>query len=314
MNRNDVNWRGYWPASPTPFTRGGDLDEGAWRQLLRQYLSQGMHGILVNGSTGEWFAQTDAERRRVAEIATEEVGGRMTVVIGCTNYTAKQVVELARHARHVGADGALSTPPPYVHPNPDELVAFYRTICDQADIPIMIYNWPRGVAVEITTDVVLRLAELANVVAIKNSTPNQALFLETLSAVVDRLRVFGNFFTASGIMTMTNIGGDGFIGGGALLGAENPEFFECYWRGDLSRARQIAARENELTLRLTHPDYSGRYGSPQAWLKAAMNMLGQPGGYPRPPLLPVEDPARLAAIRAVLESLGLEVRQPAGAR
>jgi dihydrodipicolinate synthase/N-acetylneuraminate lyase len=314
MNRNDVNWRGYWPAAPTPFTRDGALDEGAWRELLRLYLSQGMHGILVNGTTGEWYAQTDAERRRVAEIATEEVGGKMTVVIGCTAYTANQVAELARHARSVGADGALSTPPPYAHPNADELVAFYSTISERSDIPIMIYNWPRGVAVEITTEVALRLAEIPNVVALKNSTANKALFLETLAAVVDRLRVFGDFFSASGIATMRDIGGDGFIGGGALLGAENPEYFECVWRGDLTRARQIAARQNELTMRLTNPDYSGRYGSPQAWLKAAMNLLGQPGGYPRPPLLPVEDPGKLASIHAVLESLGLEVREAVGAR
>ena len=90
--------------------------------------------------------------------------------IGCTSYTARQTAELARHARSVGADGVLSTPPPYAHPNPEELVQFYRDISDAVDIPIMVYNWPRGVAVEIQTETVLRLAEVANVVAIKNST------------------------------------------------------------------------------------------------------------------------------------------------
>ena len=72
MDRHDVNWKGYWPAVPTPLTRDGALDERAWRELLRMYLAQGMHGVLVNGTTGEWFSQSDAERKRLAEIATEE--------------------------------------------------------------------------------------------------------------------------------------------------------------------------------------------------------------------------------------------------
>ena len=73
------------------------------------------------------------------------------------------VINLARHARSVGADGVLATPPPYAHPNPDELVNFYRTISDGVDIPLMIYNWPRGVAVDIDTETVSRLADIPNV-------------------------------------------------------------------------------------------------------------------------------------------------------
>ena len=314
MDRNDVTWRGYWPAAPTPFTRDGALDEGAWREILRMYLRQGMHGVLVNGTTGEWFSQTEAERKRLAEIATEELGGKITVVIGCTNYTADLVCSLARHARSVGADGVLATPPPYAHPNPDELVHFYRTISDRVDIPLMIYNWPRGVAVDLDTETVVRLAEIPNVVGIKNSTPNKARFFETLTAVVDRLRVFGDYLSPVGIAVMQGLGGDGFIGGGALLGAEEPEFFEAVWRGDVARARAIAAKELKLIGQLANPDYSGRYGSPQAWVKAAMNLMGQPAGYPRPPLLPIEAPEKLAAIAAALESVGLEVRQPVAAR
>ncbi len=314
MDRHDVNWKGYWPAVPTPFTRDGALDERALRELLRMYLAQGMHGVLINGTTGEWFSQSDLERKRLAEIATEELGGKISVVIGCTTYTAAQTSELARHARSVGADGALSTTPPYAHLNPDELVAFYRTISDNVDIPLMVYNWPRGVAVNIQTDTVRRLAQIPNVVAIKNSTTDKNQFYDTLVAVVDQIRVFGDYLSPVGIAVMTQIGGDGFIGGGGLLGAEEPEFFESVWSGNVARAREIAQRETTLIGQLCNADYSGTYGSPQAWLKAAMNMLGQPAGYPRPPLLPVEAPEKLAAIRAALESVGLAIREPVGAR
>ena len=145
-----MDWKGYWVAAPTPFTASGQLDEAGLRAELQLYLKQGVHGVLVNGTTGEWFSQTDAERRRVAEIAVEELTGRIPVVIGCTTYTAATTIELGRHAREIGASGLLSTPPPYVAPTPKEIVAFYRAISDAVDLPIMVYNWARGVAVEIT--------------------------------------------------------------------------------------------------------------------------------------------------------------------
>src|SRR5207247_1718602 len=117
MNRDDVNWRGYWVAAPTPFTREGALDERLWREELRLYVGQGVHGILVNGTTGEWFSQSDDERRRVAEIAVEELSGKTAVVIGCTTYTAAHSAELGRHAKESRADGILSTPPPDASPS-----------------------------------------------------------------------------------------------------------------------------------------------------------------------------------------------------
>jgi 1-pyrroline-4-hydroxy-2-carboxylate deaminase len=305
VNRSSVDWHGFWPASPTPFTESRALDEDAFRRLLRLYAEQGMHGILINGTTGEWFSQTDEERQRVAEIAVAELKGKMTVVIGVTTFTPAHSIALAKHAMAAGADGILSTPPPYAVPNPDEVVAFYQAISDGVDAPLMVYNWPRGTNVEITPDVATRLAAVPNVVAIKNSTGNKALFFETLEAVVDKIRVFGGFMSPIGIHAYKTVGGDGTIGGGALLGREYPEFYEALDRNDLARAREIAAKSAKLSSQLGNPDFSGKYGSPQAWLKAAMNLLGQPGGYPRPPLLPVDDPAKVAKIREALGSVGL---------
>lgn len=105
MGRHDVDWKGYWVAATTPFAQHGALDEAAWRAGLRHYLGLGVHGVLVNGTSGEWFSQSEAERRRVAEIAVEELKGRIPVVIGCTTYTPAATIELALHARHIGADG-----------------------------------------------------------------------------------------------------------------------------------------------------------------------------------------------------------------
>jgi dihydrodipicolinate synthase/N-acetylneuraminate lyase len=110
LDRDSVGWNGYWVVTPTPFTVQGTLDKNALRSVLRLYDDQGVHGVLINGTTGEWFSQTEAERRRVAEVAVEELGGKIPVVVGCTTFTPSQTIALGLHAREIGADGMLSTP------------------------------------------------------------------------------------------------------------------------------------------------------------------------------------------------------------
>jgi 4-hydroxy-tetrahydrodipicolinate synthase len=305
MNRDNVSWRGYWVAAPTPFTREGALDERLWREELRLYHEQGVHGILVNGTTGEWFSQSDAERRRVAEIAVGELRGKMPVVIGCTTYTAAHSAELGRHAKDIGADGILSTPPPYAAPTSREIVAFYQTISDRVDLPLMVYNWARGVVVEITADTALELTKIDHVVAIKDSTANRMQALATLEKVVDRIRVFGGFINQLGLAVLRGLGGDGSIDGGGLGAPFAVAFYEAFWRGDFPAAGAAADRYVALMSQLISPDWSGVYGSPQTQIKACMQMLGQPGGWPRAPLCAIEDPRSLAALRDILASAGL---------
>jgi 4-hydroxy-tetrahydrodipicolinate synthase len=264
-----------------------------------------VHGILVNGTTGEWFSQSDAERRRVAEVAVEELKGKIPVVIGCTTYTAAHTSELGRHAKEIGADGILSTPPPYAAPTSREIVAFYQTISDRVDLPLMVYNWARGVVVEIAADTALELTKIDHVVAIKDSTANRAQALATLEKVVDKIRVFGGFVSPLGLAVMRGIGGDGSIDGGGLGATFAVAFYEALWKGDVAVARAAAERYVALMSQLINPDWSGAYGSPQTQIKACMQILGQPGGWPRPPLLAIEDPRSLAALRDILASAGL---------
>jgi dihydrodipicolinate synthase/N-acetylneuraminate lyase len=305
MDRDSVDWKGYWIAAPTPFTVTGALDESALRGVLRLYQGQGVHGVLVNGTTGEWFSQTDAERRRVAEIAIEELGGKIPVVIGCTTFTPSQTIALGRHACEIGADGLLSTPPPYAAPTPREIVAFFAAISDNVDLPIMVYNWARGVAVEITWETAVELAKIDRVVAIKDSTANTLQALTTLEKIGDRVRIFGGFISRLGLSVLRGLGGDGNIDGGGLGAKFAVAFYEAFWRGDCPAAVQVAGRYGALMAKLIRPDWSGVFGSPQAQIKAGMNMLGQPGGHVRPPLLPIDSPLDLAALRRILDEAGL---------
>lgn len=301
MDRNDVSWKGYWPACPTPFHADQSLDLDSLRALLEFYLGEGVHGLLVNGTTGEWFSQTTAERHQVAETAVATAAGRVPVVVGCTSYTAREAIELAKHALAAGAAGISSTPPPYSKTFPDETVQYFQDISDGIDGPILVYNWPHGCGVEIDPALASRIADVENVVGIKDSTPNAQQFYETTRTVVDRVRVFGPFMSLEGFEQLLLHGGDGFIGGGTIFGAPDPAFWESYWAGDHDACRAHALRTDRLFPKLWLPGgWAGRYGAYQSQLKAIMRMLGQPGGEVRRPRLPVTDEASLAAIRTVL--------------
>jgi dihydrodipicolinate synthase/N-acetylneuraminate lyase len=306
MNRHDVSWQGYWPACPTPFRADGRVDRGALRALLDYYLGVGVHGVLINGTTGEWFSQTAEERRLVAATAIDQVAGRVPVIVGCAAYTAREAAEFGRHAIDAGASGIESTPPPYSKTYDDETVAYYEDLAAAVDAPILVYNWPHGTAVDIGPELADRLVEIDNVVALKDSTPNAQQFYETTRAVVDRVRVFGPFMSAEGFERLLADGGDGFIGGGTIFGAADTAFWEDYWRGDYELCRAHAERVDRLFPKLWLPGgWGGVYAAYQSQLKAIMKMIGQPGGEPRRPRLPLTDPASLDAIREILREESL---------
>ena len=306
MNRDDVDWHGCWPACPTPFTSDGAVDIDSLRALVEWYVGEGMHGIFVNGTSGEWFSQTPEERRLVAETAIEQVAGRVTIVIGCTSLTAREAVSLGRHALAAGADGIGSTPPPYSKTYPDETVRYYEDISDGVDAPLMVYNWPHGTSVDIGPELAERIAAVGNVVAIKDSTPDLEQFFETTKRVLGTVRVFGPFMSVAGLDFLLEHGGDGFIGGGSLWGARDAGFWEAVWRGDVESAYEHARCTDELFPKLWLPGgWGGQFGAYQSQLKALMKMLGQPGGEVRPPRLPVTDAASLQRLHEILVEAGL---------
>lgn len=306
MNRDDVDWQGYYPAFVTPFTEAGALDLDSLRALVEHYVSRGMHGIVVNGTCGEWFAQSRDERRVVAEAAVDAAAGRLRVLVGCTDYTAAQCAELAQHALGAGADGVLVSPPPYAKLFPPEVVAFYQDLDARVDGPVAVYNWPHGSGIDIDTELADRLADIEHVVAIKDSTPDADQFFETSRRVRDRVRVFGPYMSERGVEVLRTEGGDGTVGGGSLFGRPDPQFWVDYWAGDLDSARVHAVRSDRLFPRLWLPGgWAGRFGAYQSQLKVLMRMLGQPAGHVRPPRLPITDPAALEQMHAVLVGEGL---------
>jgi dihydrodipicolinate synthase/N-acetylneuraminate lyase len=193
-----------------------------------------------------------------------------------------------------------------VHPSDDETVAFFEACTRAVDIPWMVYNWPRGTAVDLDVATLLRLAELDGVGAVKDSTGDELKCAEGCAALSGRVAFFGRFIHRLGFAVYREVGGAGNIDGGGLGAIFAVPFFEAVWAGDLETARELSMRYTSLSSRLVRTDYSGRFASPTAQLKAAMRLLGQPGGYVRPPLLELDDPQVLRALSAALVESGLE--------
>ncbi|HEY7776304.1 MAG TPA: dihydrodipicolinate synthase family protein, partial [Kineobactrum sp.] len=202
-----------------------------------------------------------------------------------------------------GFNGVLLTPPPYILPTEREIYAFYAEVNKSSPLPICVYNWPPGTNVDMSLELLSQLADLDKVVAVKNSTPDPEHFANVLKALCDRVRVFGAPMNERGIGLIMDHGCDGQMGAGAVLGCDQPDFYNALWAGDLERARALGAKDSLLMTSWFNPDYTGRFGSAQAIFKEALNQQGLPGGIPRTPILPLED-AGVACIRDTLVQLG----------
>ena len=303
MDRHSVQWRGYIPAITTPFTGEGALDFAALERLLQWLLDEGMHGIIIGGTQGEWFTISAAERKQLMHTVGRKLSGKLPLIAGCSAYTTAEVAAHARLAAEHGFDGILVTPPPYMVPTDREILAFYREVNAAVSLPICVYNWPPGTNVDMSLDLLRAIAELSNVVAIKNSTADLRHFVDVFFALKDTVRIFGVPMNELGILLVDQHGADGTMGAGAVLGRELPDYFNAIWDKDLPRARLLGERNEVLMRAWFNSDYTGKFGSAQAIFKAALNELGLPGGYPRRPLLPLEQDG-VTIVRQTLAALG----------
>lgn len=305
MDRNSVQWTGYIPAITTPFDRDGELDFSAFEAQLGWLTAQRMHGIILAGTTGEWFSLDESERARLFAEGAKNVAGGMWVIGGCNAFTQKEAIRHARAAEKAGLDGILVAPPPYVVPTRREVVKFYQDISDATDIPICVYNWPRGSIVDLDTDLLTELAEIDNVVAIKNSTGNTGAFLAGLYALSGTVRYFGIPTSALGADLVSLGHGDGLMGSAAPLGADHPDFWRELAAGNRERALQLGARDRVVMEQWFNQDYGAKFGNAQAIMKTALRLQGVPAGYVRDPLLELTE-GECSIVESTLRSLGIE--------
>jgi dihydrodipicolinate synthase/N-acetylneuraminate lyase len=301
--RARVEWRGYIPAITTPFTADHALDLLGLGILLEWLHGEGMHGLVIAGTTGEWTSLAPAERKQLFTAVGQQMRGKLPLIAGCTAFTANETVNFARHAAESGFDGILVTPPPYVRPSADEIVGFYTDVSNGSPLPICVYNWPPGTGIDMPVELLARLADIENVVAIKQSTSDLRSFTNTFFALNDQVRVFGHSMDEHGLALLQARGGDGTMGAGGVLGRIQPDFYNHLWTGEIDEARRCGAKDRVILDAWYTPDLRGMFGSGPAILKSAFNALGLPGGHVRPPLRDVSA-ADAAKIRETLVALG----------
>ncbi|MCB2114493.1 MAG: dihydrodipicolinate synthase family protein [Parvularculaceae bacterium] len=302
MDRDSIDWRGYIPAITTPFNERFELDLQMLRDLLEWLNQEQMHGIVVAGTTGEWFSMSTEEKVALFRTTGETLRGKMSLIAGCNAFTANETISLASVAKESGFNGVLVTPPPYVRPSDEGVYAFYKDINDAVDIPVCIYNWPPGTGIDMGLELLERLCDLEMVVALKNSTGDSDKFYREARALHDRVRIFGLPMNEQGVRLLDDGVADGLMGSGAVLGRNQPMFFEEYWRGEVKSALRYGAMDRVIMNEWFDDNFIARFGSAQAIMKTALNLQGLPGGMPRRPILPLSD-EETDLVRRSLESL-----------
>ena len=280
MDRHSVTWSGPMPAVTTPFHDDGRIDEEGFARNIQGLLDAGATGVVAGGCTGEFWALTHDERKRLYALAKEAVAGRGTLLVGSGAVTVDETVALTRHAEEVGCDGALLVPPYFVKLTDDEIVAHYTDVCAATGLPVVLYNIPGNAVNALTPALVSRLADIDHVVAVKESSGDWNNYYGTYLAVHDRLRVFCGPSSVFGVPAV-ELGADGTID--CFPNVWRDGGLDLYFapaRGDKARGAAV----QELGRKLTDLFVSGGRSLYPA-TKAAMDMLGLPGGgKPRAPL------------------------------
>jgi len=300
MNRDSVNWSGPMPAITTPFHDDGRIDETAFARNIDGLLEAGATGVVAGGCTGEFWALTHDERKRLFEVAREAVGRRGTLLVGSGAITVDEAIALTRHAEKVGCDGALLVPPYFVKLTDDELFAHYAEVCAGSGLPVVLYNIPGNAVNALTPALVSRLADIDTVVAVKESSGDWNNYYGTYLAVHERIRVFCGPSSVFGVPAV-ELGADGTIDCFPNLWRKGGlDLYFAPARGDKAEAARVQAIGRKLTdLFVTE----GRTIYPST--KAAMDMLGIPGGgKPRAPLRRLEG-APLKGLERGLKELNI---------
>ena len=287
---------GVGTALVSPFTRGGSLDEAAVRRLGRRQIEAGVHFLCPCGTTGESPTLTDAEKVRTVEILVEEAKGRVPILAGAGGYDTKEVMHLADEMKKAGASGLLSVTPYYNKPSQEGLYQHYRAIAEHTSLPIVVYNVPGRTGVNVEVGTLVRLAELPNIVGVKEASGNVTQMCEICRAVPP------DFLVLSGDDALTlplmAVGGRGIISvAGNEIPSEMVQMVEAAERNDFAAARQIHVRIVPLLL----ANFIEANPIP---VKAAMAAMGLLEDVYRLPMVPAQK-ASLEKLQTVLRELGL---------
>lgn len=279
----------------TPFDDRLNVDETAFSKVLDFQLDNGIEGIIVGGSTGEFFALTPQERARQFELAAERIGGRATFIAGINDLRANDIYDLCRAARDAGADALLVGTPPYAQPGSRELAEHCRTIDRIAELPIILYNYPGRAGAAMDDAFLAEASHIDNVIGIKESAGD----LERIHALVER---FPDLQLCAGaedlVLEFFAWGARSWVSVIANFLPREAKLFHrtCVEDGNFVKGREMMRALLPLMHSLEHG------GAFIQSVKAACEACNRPGGPVRPPLLDIPELEQRDVARVVNNS------------
>ncbi len=290
-----TTFRGSFTALVTPF-KNGSLDEAAFRSLVDWQITEGTHGLVPVGTTGESPTLSHDEHKRVVEWCIEEAKGRVPVIAGTGSNSTKEAIELAEHAEKAGADAVLVVTPYYNKPTQEGLYQHFKAINDAIGIPIIIYNIPPRSVIDMSVDTMKRLFELKNIAGVKDATANVARVSQQRAAMGPEFnQLSGEDATALGFMAH---GGHGCISVTSNVAPRLcAEFEGACLRGDFATALRLQDKLMPLHQNLfieTNP----------APAKYALSVLGKCAETLRLPMVSLSEKSK-AAVRNAMVHAGL---------
>jgi len=290
-----MEFHGVYVPLVTPF-KDDKVDEPGLRSLVDYLIEGGVDGLIPCGTTGESPTLSLEEHSRVVEIVVQHTNRRVPVVAGAGSNNTHEALELTQHAEKVGADATLQVSPYYNRPGQAGIFAHFKKIAEAASRPIILYNIPKRTGQSIELDTILELAQIPNIVGIKQSGTPLSDTLEIIARLPDFAVFSGDDPLA---FSITASGGAGAIAASAHIAtADWVEMCRLLRDNKLQAARQLHLRLFPLSkILFIEPN--------PAPVKAALNLLGQNVGDPRLPILPATQDCK-TKLRAVLEDLRLK--------
>lgn len=285
----------------TPFTQDLALDEATLRRLVRRQIEGGINFVVPCGTTGESPTLTRAEHLRVVQIALEEARGKVPVLAGAGGYNTHEVIELARELERMGVDGILSVTPYYNKPTQHGLYQHYKAIASAIRLPIVVYSVQGRTGVNVEPATLARLAQIENVVGVKEASGNIAQMANVLHEVPPEFTVLSGDDAVT--IPLMALGGRGVISVVSnQIPAEMTQLAQACLRGDFDTARRVQRRY----LPLMNVNFVESNPIP---VKAAMGLMGLLTPAMRLPMC-APSPDNLSRIEKVLESVGLLGKVP----
>lgn len=280
----------------TPFAKDGSIDWDGVATLANHLADHGHDAIAVNGTTGEAPTTKSSEKLEIIKVVKSTVGSRVKVLSGAGDNETSYTVEQAKRSAQAGADGLLIVTPYYNKPPQAGIEAHFKAVAGATDLPIMMYDIPGRTGVEIESDTIVRLFELPNIVALKDAKGN----LAATSDVIARCGI--PVYSGDDILNLPflSIGAVGFVSVcGHTVGNELKAMLDAWFAGDTARALEIHQK--------LIPVFKGTFKTQGAILtKAAMTLMGLPGGTTRLPLVDAT-PAQIATLREDLIAGGVQL-------